>query len=236
MTIAENAARVRAQIADATAHAGRPAGAVTLIAVSKTFPAAAVAEAYEAGLRDFGENRVQEAVTKAGTLAGQLPDARWHLIGHLQRNKVKDAVGCAAMIHSIDSLRLAEAVEARCAAAGRIMPVLIEVNAGEEATKSGYRPDAGLDVLFREAEQMAVLPHLRIEGLMTVAPFGPDPEAARPVFARLRSLRDELSARIGRPLPHLSMGMSADFRAAIAEGATLVRIGTAIFGERTSAA
>ncbi|MBI5880236.1 MAG: YggS family pyridoxal phosphate-dependent enzyme [Chloroflexi bacterium] len=236
MTIAENAAHVREWIADAAARAGRAPGSVALVAVSKTVPAAAIVEAYAAGLRDFGENRVQEAVEKYETLAVQMPDARWHLIGHLQRNKVKDAIACASMIHSIDSLRLAEALEARCAAAGRVLPVLIEVNAGEEASKSGYRPSASLDLLYREAAQIAALPHLRLDGLMTVAPFAPDPEAARPVFARVRALRDDLAARLGRPLPQLSMGMSGDFRAAIAEGATLVRIGTAIFGERKAAA
>jgi pyridoxal phosphate enzyme (YggS family) len=232
MTIAENLTRVREQIAEAATRAGRPPSEVTLVAVTKTFPVETVLAGYAAGLCDFGENRVQEAEGKIRAAQMQAPQARWHLIGHLQRNKVKTAVECFAMIHSVDSLRLAQEINKRCGAEGKRMPILIEVNVGGEASKTGYQLDAGTAAFFQEAEQICALPNLQVQGLMTIAPYAPRAEDVRPYFVRLRQLRDELASRLGRELPQLSMGMSGDFTVAIEEGATLVRIGTAIFGER----
>jgi PLP dependent protein len=236
MTIAENVQRVRAQVADAAARAGRKPDEVTLVAVTKTFPVDVVLAGYAAGLRDFGENRVQEGEEKIAAASAQTREARWHLIGHLQSNKVKAAVGSFDVIHSVDSLKLAQTISRRyheLRGHARRMPVLIEVNVGDEDSKSGYRlSDA--ETFWREAELIAALPGVQLQGLMTIAPWARDAEDARPCFARLRELRDLLGQRLGHPLPHLSMGMSADFGVAIEEGATLVRIGTALFGERTN--
>ncbi len=237
MSIAENVERLHEQIADAAARVGRQPSDITLVAVTKTLPVEVVLEGYAAGLRDFGENRVQEAETKIGTASLQTPEARWHLIGHLQTNKVKSAVGSFDFIHSVDSLKLAREISKRYGELhghAKRMPILIEVNVGEEESKAGYRlSDA--DTLWRETEQIAALPSVELQGLMTIAPYSPHAENARACFAKLRELREELGRRLGRTLPHLSMGMSGDFAVAIAEGATLVRIGTAIFGERTKA-
>ena len=235
MTIAANVRRVREQIAESEARAGRVPGAVTLVAVTKTFPVETVLAGYAAGLRDFGENRVQEAETKIDAASAQAREARWHLIGHLQSNKVKAAVDHFDMIHSVDSLKLARAISSRFQELhghAKRIPVLVEVNVGEEPSKSGYRlSDA--DAFWREAEQIAALPGVELQGLMTIAPRSARAEDARPCFARLRELRAALARRLGRALPQLSMGMSGDFAVAVEEGATLVRIGSAIFGERT---
>jgi pyridoxal phosphate enzyme (YggS family) len=218
-TIAANLARVRARIDAAAQRAGRDPRTVRLIAVSKTFPAAAIAAAVTAGVRDIGENRVQEAEAKHAALAGTGVRPVWHLVGHLQTNKVKTALRIFDILHSIDSLRLAEVISRQAAAP---VDVLIEVNVAGEASKYGFAPEETPAAVAR----IAALPNLRVRGLMTVAPEVADPEAVRPVFRRLRVLRDAAG------LAELSMGMSGDFEVAIAEGATMVRLGRAIFGAR----
>ena len=210
---------VRERIERACARAGRSASEVTLVAVSKTHPAEAVREAYAAGQRVFGENYVQELSEKAAALA-DLEGLRWHFIGHLQRNKVKDVARVGALIETVDSERLAAEIDKRALAAR--VPVLLQVNVAGEAQKSGCTPDE-LDALVPSVRALA---HLELIGLMTVPPLGEAPEASRPHFARLRAL----ARRHG--LAELSMGMSADLEVAIEEGATLVRVGTAIFGKR----
>jgi hypothetical protein len=197
---------------------------VTLVAVSKTMPAAAIREAVSAGVKILGENRVQEAREKIEALPGA---AEWHLIGHLQTNKAKLAVGLFDCIHSLDSVRLAQELGRHAEEAGRRLRCLVEVNLGEEAQKSGVDV-AEVRPLLEAARR---LPQLSVQGLMTIPPFLPDPESVRPFFRRLRDLRDRLESE-GWTLPDLSMGMSHDFEVAIEEGATLVRIGTAIFGSR----
>ncbi len=220
-----NLAAVHERIAAATARAGRAPGSVELIAVTKTFPAEVVRAAWEAGQSLFGENRVQEAAAKIPDLPG---GARWHLIGHLQKNKVRRALPLFELLHSIDSRDLAEAVDRIAAEEGLFPRVLLEVNVAGEASKFGFAPDA----LERELDALLALPRLQIEGLMTIAPFADDPELARPHFRALRALRDRLAARTGLPFGTLSMGMSGDFEIAVEEGATLVRVGSAIFGSR----
>jgi pyridoxal phosphate enzyme (YggS family) len=223
-SIAERAAAVRERIARACARAGRDPASVRLIAVSKTFGPEAVAEALAAGIREFGENRVQEALAKipaVAELAAQrgLPAPTWHLVGHLQTNKARAAAGAFAILHGIDSTRLLQALDRAAAAPTR---VLLEVNVAGEPTKFGFAPEdvAGAVALAQ------TLPHIEVAGLMTVAPRAEDPEAVRPVFRGLA----ELARQLG--LPELSMGMTEDFEVAIEEGATMVRIGRAIFGER----
>jgi PLP dependent protein len=222
-TVAANVAAVRASIAAAAERAGREPASVRLVAVSKTFPAEAVVAALAAGVTDVGENRVQEGEAKRAAVDALLPpDAAhpvWHLIGHLQTNKVKPAVQTFATIQSIDSVRLAEAVNR---AAVTPVDVLLEVNVAGEASKFGFVPEQVADVLA----QLSRFEHLRVRGLMTVAPAVADPEQVRPVFRRLRELRDAAG------LPDLSMGMSHDYAVAIEEGATMIRVGRAIFGER----
>lgn len=220
MAIAENLATVRERIAAACGRAARAPEDVTLIAVSKTFDADAVAEAIEAGQRDFGENRVQEALPKIDAIAARGLDARWHLVGHLQSNKAKAAAGRFAVIHSVDSLRLAQELSRRA----HRMAVLLEVNVAQEESKFGFAPEEVAPAL----SSIANLPHLEVRGLMTVAPDAGDAEAVRPVFRKLRELRDALGLR------ELSMGMSNDYEVAIEEGATMVRVGRAVFGERAS--
>lgn len=221
---------VRARVAAAAERSGRQPGDVLIVAVSKTVDAAHVRLAYELGLKTFGENRVQEARSKIAAL--RVPLIRWELIGHLQTNKVARAVELFARIQSVDSLRLAEALEARAAQLQCTLPILLEVNVTGEASKSGFAPAE----VPAAARAIAALPHLRPEGLMTVAPIVADPEQARPIFRALRTLRDELRAE--RPeggWVHLSMGMTDDFEVAIEEGATIVRIGRALFGDRPTA-
>jgi len=222
--IQERLAAVQRRIETAAARSGRPSSAVTLVAVSKTMPAAAIREAVSAGVKILGENRVQEAREKIEALPGA---AEWHLIGHLQTNKAKLAVGLFDCIHSLDSVRLAQELGRHAEEAGRRLRCLVEVNLGEEAQKSGV--DAVEVRPLVEAARR--LPQLSVQGLMTIPPFLPDPESVRPFFRRLRDLRDRLESE-GWTLPDLSMGMSHDCEVAIEEGATLVRIGTAIFGSR----
>ena len=193
-----------------------------LLAVSKTKPESLVREAYAAGQRDFGENYVQELVAKAAALA-DLPDLRWHLIGPLQRNKVKQVVPVASLVHTVDRAALAEELSKRAAAAGRTVRVLLEVNVAGEASKAGCSPDDAPAL----AAAVRSLPGLSLGGLMTIPPDTEDRELARPYFRRLREIRDAIG-----DLPELSMGMSHDFEIAVEEGATIVRVGTAIFGSR----
>lgn len=219
---------VRAAIAEAAEVAGRRPDEVTLIAVTKTVLAEQVREAFEAGLRVFGENRVREGAAKIAEL-GNMPGTAWHLIGHLQSNKVKPAIEAFNVIESVDSARLAERIDRQAATIRPTVPVLLEVNIAGEEAKGGFSADE-----LREAvPQLLRLPHVELRGLMTVAPLTSDSEEARPVFRALRLLRDELRDKY--PLPgfgELSMGMSNDYRVAILEGATMVRIGRALFGER----
>jgi PLP dependent protein len=223
--ISERVAEVCARIDEAAIRAGRSPGSVRLVAVSKTKPPEAIRAAYAAGQRDFGENYVQELTQKAEALA-DLPDVRLHFIGALQRNKAKQAVSAASVIHTVDRAELAAELERHAGTLGRTVDVLLEVNVGGEASKAGCAPEAVPALL--EAARRA--PHLRVVGLMAIPPYLDDPEAVRPFFARLRALRDSLEAP--ELLPELSMGMSHDFHVAIEEGATIVRVGTAIFGAR----
>jgi len=221
-----NLAEIRDRIARAAARAGRKAGEVTLVAVSKTFPAEAIRAAYELGLRHFGENRVQEWESKRATLADL--NATWHLIGHLQSNKARRAANLFHRVDSVDSLALAQKLDAAASAEGKRLQVLIEVHLGGEETKSGI----GERDLPALAESIARLPHLEFLGLMTIPPYFDVPEQVRPYFRRLRELRDQTGGHLAQPLDVLSMGMSHDFEIAIEEGATEIRIGTALFGER----
>jgi len=222
---------VRRRIESSAGRAGRDPREVTLVAVSKTHPAALVREAVAAGLSDFGENRVQEAEGKIEELKREAPAVRWHLVGHLQANKARRAVRLFDLIHSVDSPSLAERLDRLCEEEGRErLDVLVQVDLAGEASKSGAREDE-LPALF---ETLKGCGRVRCRGLMLLPPFFEDAERARPYFRRLRALRDELSARgvFGDGDGKLSMGMSHDFEAAVEEGATLVRVGTAIFGER----
>jgi len=220
---------VRSRIAAAAARAGRPAESVRIVAVTKGHPLERAREAAAAGLLDLGENRVQEALAKQD--AWPAAPVRWHLIGHLQRNKARLAVGRFALIHSLDSIRLAEALEAAAAAAGSVQDVLIEVNVAREPQKSGATPEEAPALVGRVAE----LPHLGVRGLMAMAPYGAAPRVQHEVFGGLRELRDRLSRDPElATLTELSMGMSDDFEAAVEEGATMVRLGTVLFGERAS--
>ena len=221
-TIAERAEAVRLQIADACLRDRRSPEEVTLVGVSKGFPPEAVREAFAAGLSHFGENRVQEAQAKLPLLADLAPRPTWHMVGHLQTNKVKTALSLFDIIQSVDSLHLAQEISRRAPQSVRV-PVLLEVNVAGEAAKYGFSPEE----LPARAEEVRALPGLEVRGLMTVAPMAADPEAARPVFRRLRELGDSLG------LAELSMGMTDDFEVAVEEGATIVRIGRAIFGERS---
>ena len=228
--IRANLERIRERIARAARRAERRPDEITLVAVSKTFPAEAIRIAYDAGLRHFGENRVQEWEGKQPKLTDL--DATWHLIGHLQSNKARRAAYLFRRIDSLDDLALAKKLDAAAAAEGKNLPVLIEVHLGEETSKSGAAPDD----LAALAESIAPFAHLDLVGLMTIPPFSDEAERAGPFFRRLRELRDGVSARIGRKLPVLSMGMSHDFEIAIEEGATEIRLGTALFGARPPAA
>lgn len=261
-SLAENLSKVQERIAAAAKRARRKPAEVTLIAVSKTFPAESIREAYAAGLRHFGENRVQEWEGKFPALA-DLADATWRLVGHLQSNKARRALALFHAIDSVDSLALAQKIDrafaehlrppktpgaqARAAITGEAgvplivrranttntvpvarMPILLEVRLAPEQTKSGVEPTA----LPHVVEGILALPHLALRGLMCVPPLLEKPEEVRPYFRQLRELRDQLSPKFGTPLPELSMGMSHDFEAAIEEGATQVRLGSALFGAR----
>jgi len=226
LSVADNLERVQARIRAAQRRAGR-ADEITLVAVTKTVPAERITEAYRAGIRHFGENRVQEFEGKHRELA--LPGVVWHLVGHLQSNKARRATELFSCIDSLDSLRLATKLSTAAVAAGRRLPVLIQVELGQEPTKFGV-PPADLALLV---EKLAALDGLSLRGLMTIPPYLP-PEQVRPFFRRLRELREEQARRQigGVELTELSMGMSHDFEVAIEEGATQVRLGTALFGER----
>jgi pyridoxal phosphate enzyme (YggS family) len=234
MSVAENIARIRAVIQVASARAGCKPDDVTLMAVSKTFPAESVRDAYAAGIRVFGENRVQEFAGKTEALR-DLADAEWHMIGHLQTNKAAKAVELFSAVDSVDSLKLARKLNEAASQLGKKLSVLIELNVGGEAAKTGMDPESReLEDLLSAATQ---LEHLAIRGLMTVPPFTDDPQQARPFFRKLRELRDQIAAQ---HLPSvsmdvLSMGMSHDFEIAIEEGSTCVRVGTGIFGARSKA-
>jgi pyridoxal phosphate enzyme (YggS family) len=231
MSIIQNANEIRERIASAASRAGRHPEEITLMAVSKTFTAGHIREAYASGIRVFGENRVQEFSLKAGALA-DLEGAEWHMIGHLQTNKAAKAVGLFGAVDSLDSLRLAETLNRSAQQNDKKLSVLIEINVGGEAAKSGLRPESSeLAELLRAAPR---LEKLEFRGLMTIPPFADDPQQARSYFRKLRELRDQIAARglRGVGMEALSMGMSHDFEAAIAEGSTCVRIGTAIFGQR----
>ena len=227
----DNLVRVQDRIASAAARAGRDAADVTLIAVSKTQPVDVLLAAYELGVRHFGENRVEEAAAKVPAFRQAIGDPAvvFHMIGHLQSRKAGDAIALFDRVHSVDSVKLAQRLS-RFAA--QPLPILLEVNVSGEGSKYGF-DGARRDELFSAIEVIAPLPNLQLDGLMTMAPMVDDPEQARPVFRALRELRDEIEARyLTIKLPHLSMGMTDDFEVAIEEGATLVRIGRAIFGER----
>lgn len=230
--IAERVAVVRERIAQAAARAGRRPQDVTLVAVSKTHPPQSVREAFAAGLRDFGENRVQEAEGKIESL-GDLRAAglRWHLVGHLQSNKAKRAVRIFDCIHSVDGVELGGKLAKAVAEEGRSLPALVQVNLGHEASKSGLEENQ----LFALLTALQAPPALRVVGLMTLPPFQEDPEAVRPFFRRLRELRDQALAQGLLAGSDLSMGMSHDLEVAVEEGATLLRVGTAVFGERERA-
>jgi pyridoxal phosphate enzyme (YggS family) len=228
--IAERVLAVRERIARAAGRAGRDPAAITLVAVSKTHGPEAIREAWAAGVRDFGENRVQEAEGKIQALH-DLPGIRWHLVGHLQANKARKAIALFARIHSLDGVDLGSRLDRLAAEGGTPIPVLVEVEMGGEATKRGF-PVGGLPTSL---EPFRGLSFLRLEGLMCIPPPDLDPERTRPFFRSLRTLRDEVLAAGLLHGSELSMGMSHDFEVAIEEGATLVRIGTSIFGERTQA-
>ncbi len=226
--IAESLENIRERIRGACARVGRDSSAVTLVAVAKTFPVERVLEAVRAGAVDIGENYMQELAEKRKVLEGE--SVRWHFIGHLQRNKVRQVVPWVHLIHAVDSKDLAQEIDTRGHASGSIVDILLEVNTTGENSKFGVAPDAVLPLV----QGLAQFRSLRIDGLMTIGPFLPDPEGSRPMFRLLRTLRDQ-AASLGptnAPMCHLSMGMTGDFEVAVEEGATLVRIGTAIFGSR----
>ncbi len=227
--ISESLQAIRERITTAAARSGRDASSVELLAVSKTFPVEVIQEAVDAGQLLFGENKVQEVLAKAP----QLPDkVQWHLIGHLQSNKVRKILPLVKAIHSIGSLDLAKDVDRIATEVGLYPKVYLEVNLAAESSKHGFTADT----LRANLEKLYALRRLEIQGLMCIPPFDANPESSRPYFIQLRTLRDELEKLGGGPLPHLSMGMSHDFEVAIEEGATIVRVGSAIFGGRAAKA
>jgi pyridoxal phosphate enzyme (YggS family) len=222
VSLPDNLNLIQQRISAACGRCDREPNSVTLLAVSKTHPPETIRAAASLGLMVFGENKIQEAKAKIPMCPGKL---RWHFIGHLQSNKVRDAVHFFQMIQSVDSLPLAQEISRRAA---KPMPVLLEVNLAGEASKFGYRPVQ----LLAELKEINALPQIEIHGLMTVPQWTPDAENSRPHFRRLRELKTECEQVLGAPLPHLSMGMSGDFEVAIEEGASIVRLGTALFGPR----
>jgi hypothetical protein len=227
MEIAANLNSVHQRIALACERVGSDPANVTLLIVSKGHPAETVRAAADLGLTLFGENRVQEARAKIGLCPSRL---RWHLIGHLQSNKCRDAVHFFEMIHSVDSLQLAAEINKWAEKSAKTMPVLIEVNVAGESSKFGYAPEK----VLAELKEINALPRIELHGLMTVAPFAQDSGKVRPVFRRLRDLKEQCENVLGAPLPHLSMGMSGDFEVAVEEGATIIRLGSAILGPRSA--
>ena len=228
MDLAANLETIRRRIKTACDRSDREPNSVTLLAVTKTQPPETVDAAAALGLLVFGENKVQEANAKIPLCSARL---RWHFIGHLQSNKCRDAVHLFQMIQGVDSLSLAQEINKRASEAAKSMPVLLEVNLAGEASKFGYQPQA----LLSELKQLSALPRIEVQGLLTVPPWSPDAENSRPHFRRLRELKQKCEQVLGMPLPHLSMGMTGDFEVAIEEGATIVRIGTALFGPRATA-
>lgn len=224
--IAASLELVRQRIAAACGRAGRQPQSVELMAVSKGQSPEAIRAAADAGIALFGENRVQEAKAKISLCPNRL---QWHMIGHLQSNKCRDAVYFFRMVQGVDSLHIAQELNKCADKAAKTLPVLLEVNVAGESTKFGYRPEN----LLADLSQLNALPRIEIHGLMTIAPWAEDPERVRPIFRRLRELKQRCEDQLGAPLPHLSMGMTGDFEVAIEEGATMVRIGTALFGART---
>ena len=225
MNLAANFESVQQRIRAACARVGRDPASITLLAVSKGQPPEIVRAAADLGQTLFGENRVQEAKAKIPLCPGRV---RWHMIGHLQSNKCRDAVQVFEMIESVDSLALAQEIDKWADKAAKTMPILLEVNIAGESSKFGYQPEQ----LLAELEQINALRKIEIHGLMTIAPWSPEPEKVCPVFRQLAELKRQCEKLLGAPLPHLSMGMRGDFEVAIEEGATLIRIGTALFGSR----
>jgi PLP dependent protein len=242
--VARNLQHVRERIAEAAVKSGRALDDVTLVAVSKTRSVEEIVTAYRADVRHFGENRVREGVAKMPGVREALADAdvelTWHMIGHIQSRKAELAAAHYDYVHSVDRLKIARYLDRFAVEGGFTLPVLLECNVSGEASKYGFNlPEGARDgewraAFFAQAEEILTLPHLSVHGLMTMAPFVDDPETVRPVFADLRSLLDALRERFpDRDWRHLSMGMTNDFVVAVEEGATMVRIGRAIFGERT---
>jgi pyridoxal phosphate enzyme (YggS family) len=228
VSLAENLDSIQQRIRSACERAGRNPESVTLLAVTKGQPPEVVSEAGKLGLTFFGENKIQEAKAKIPLSSGKL---RWHFIGHLQTNKCRDAVELFELIQSVDSLYVAQEISKRADQAGKTMPIFLEVNLAGEASKFGYRPET----LLAELNQINSLPRIEVHGLMTVPPWTSNAENVRPIFRQFRELKQRCEQILGAPLPHLSMGMSGDFEVAIEEGATIVRIGTALFGPRKTA-
>jgi PLP dependent protein len=224
-TIRRNLAQVRARIAGAALRSGRAADAITLVAVTKKVPESIVRMLAEAGARDLAENYPQELWTKAEALADHPAAPRWHLIGHLQSNKAKRTLPLVSMIHAVDSLKLLQGLDALASDLPSAPAICLQVNTSAEEAKHGWPPEG----ILQDAEAIAACRRIPIVGLMTMAAWGTDAETARPSFRRLRQIRDELRRRTGLPLAELSMGMSGDFESAVEEGATLVRIGSALF-------
>ncbi len=225
MDLAARLETIQRRIRLACERANRDPRSVMLLAVSKTHPPETIRNLADLGQVFFGENKIQEAKAKIPQCPGKL---RWHFIGHLQSNKCRDAVSLFEMIQGVDSLAIAEEINKRAEQAAKTMPILLEINVAGEASKFGYEPER----MLAELSQLNALPRLEIHGLMTIPPYAPVPEKARPYFQKLRDLKERAEQILGAPLPQLSMGMSGDFEVAIEEGATIVRVGTALFGER----
>jgi pyridoxal phosphate enzyme (YggS family) len=234
MSIAENLQRVQAQIEQAAHHAGRKPHEIKLVAVSKNFPVPDIIQAFEAGVRNIGENRVEEAGFKIPQVrqAASTTLLRWHLIGHLQRRKARDALALFDMIQSVDTVRLAQTLDRHASVRPKPLPILLQVNIGNDPQKFGFTAEPR-SLFFDAVERILGFPNLDIEGLMTIGPLVPSAEETRPFFRSLRGLRDELAQRFPEATwRELSMGMTDDYAVAIEEGATIVRIGRAIFGQR----
>ena len=226
--IADNLAQVQQRITTACKRAERSPEEVQLVAVGKKFTADVIREAADCGLTLFGENRVQEAKAKIPDCPGHL---RWHFIGNLQTNKCRDAVALFDMLHAVDSLHLAKELNKRCEQAAKVMPILLEVNVSGEGSKHGFSPETAVNAM----KEFSDFPQLELHGLMTMAPYSRQPESSRPYFQKLCEVKAACEDKLGAPLPELSMGMSGDYEIAIEEGATLIRLGTALFGPRAAA-
>lgn len=228
MNFSGNLSSIRQRLAAACARAGRDENSVTLLAVSKSHPPESIRALVDAGQIFFGENKIQEAKAKIPLCPGK---ARWQFIGHLQSNKVRDAVELFEMIQGVDSLAIAKEISKRAEQLAKTMPILIEVNVAGEGSKFGYAPEK----LLAELTELNALPRIEIHGLMAIPPYASIAEKARPYFQKLHGLKIDCENLLGAPLPQLSMGMSGDFEVAVEEGSTIVRVGTALFGERMSA-